>query len=238
MRVSQVAQLSADAGHLGSRYDAWYLNTRVDADVNVSLDPEMNELSFDDTGLDPRGRAVTTTRRGAQEERRVFAPEEYSLVYPEGLSMPSDPAALAAILQRSHPSATRSAAELLVAVADLYREQTPTPAVRSGVLAVLARQPDLISLGRVEDRRGRTGLGYAVDSAEANTLPTRVAVVIDEKTGALLSFERMLTSDAGALPVDIPAVLAYEVFYPATTETEHALTAPSVPTGSSAQPPH
>lgn len=209
-RVAQAARLSDDAGHLGSRYDAWYLNTRVEGEVSVSLEPEMNEVSFDDTG-----RAIATTKRAALEERRLFQPGEYALVFPEGLSLPSDPAALAAILERAHPRATDSAAELLVAVADLYREQTPTPAVRAGVLTLLARHPELISLGRVEDRRGRMGLGYAVDSADANTLPTRVAVVIDEKTGALLSFEKMLTRDAGALPVEIPAVLAYETFYPA-----------------------
>lgn len=121
---------------------------------------------------------------------------------------PSTPEAMSAYLRRSHPVGENGPAELLVAVGDLAREWRLDGAQRAAVLEVLAAESRVTALGSTRDRLGRPGVAYGVESAMSG-LPTRYLIVLDPRTGALLSTEQVLTTDAGALDVPVPSVVSY-----------------------------
>jgi hypothetical protein len=84
------------------------------------------------------------------------------------------------------------------------------PKVRSGLMRALAAQPGVHAIGRVTDPLGRRGVALASDDravtvtgeyggpkAEQGTYRARQTIVFDERTGALLSRQYVLTQPGG-----------------------------------------
>ncbi|MFF2375078.1 CU044_5270 family protein [Streptomyces xiamenensis] len=86
-----------------------------------------------------------------------------------------------------------------------------SPEQRAAVLRVLASIDDLEYEGMTTDRAGRTGLAVSIESS-ASGLPSRHTLVIDQETGKILGYEQELTTDAGELNVEVPAVINYVTF--------------------------
>lgn len=125
-------------------------------------------------------------------------------------SLSADDATLANQLERAHPTQI-GPVERLVAVRDAYLQMPLPPATRAAILRYLAKTPGIASVGSMEDRVGRIGVGFTLDS-DASGLPTRYTVIIDPQTGELLDMEEMLTKTAGELNVPVPSVIDYTVW--------------------------
>jgi hypothetical protein len=125
--------------------------------------------------------------------------------------LPTDPARLLAELKAHYAIEAKGTQELVVALTDLYQETMPVPRVRSAMLTLLADRGDVVALGAMTDRAGRTGRGFAVDG-DGGGLPTRQVLIVDSATGALLANEEVLTKRAGRLPVRVPSVTGYTLY--------------------------
>ncbi|WP_328526245.1 CU044_5270 family protein [Kribbella sp. NBC_00359] len=138
-----------------------------------------------------------------------WRPGEYDPMY--RYPLPTDPARLLAELTTTHRIDDMGTQELVVALTDLYHETVPVPGVRSAMLSLLADRGDVVALGSMTDRAGRTGRGFAVDG-DGFGLPTRQVLIVDSTTGALLAAEEVLTKTAGRLPVRVPSVIGYTLY--------------------------
>lgn len=134
--------------------------------------------------------------------------------WPPG-TLSADPAVLRTQLAQGHPVAG-GAAEVLVAIQDLYRQEPVPPPVQAAVLRILAGLPGLRYDGRTTDRAGRPGVAVSLDSSLGG-LPERTIMVLDPATGRLLDAEGVLTRSPGKLDVRVPAVAEYTVFLDAGT---------------------
>lgn len=195
------------------RTESWDLFTRVNGEQVTSDVVPQAMTSW--TAADGSGQ---TTRSylwpdGDTDTERTEWPAGRALMWPLA-SLSSDAAVLAQQLEAKHP-VTNGAAERLVAVQDLYREQPLTPQVRAAVLRYLAATPGLSVTGIVQDRAGRTGLAVHLDN-DLGGLPNRETVVIDPSDGSVLAAETRLTQTAGALNVRVPAVISYESYLEAS----------------------
>jgi hypothetical protein len=208
--------------------DSWSLSTRIDGkQIASAVVPEHRELTWRADGSGSlevvTGAPVFPTaasRRAWEDGGRPaespivvtdedFAAGEYDPQFPAVL--PTDADQLLVLLKAGHPIDKLGTAELLIAVGDLYREQTPAPQVRAALLQLIDRATDVDDLGQVEDRQGRTGRGVAVTSRFTG-LETRYVMTFDGRSGALLSFEQVLVGDVGKLDVASPSVISYELF--------------------------
>jgi hypothetical protein len=214
---------TADGDIRYTRISGWNLNTRIDGQLVTSVVlPEVRETW---RALDGSGRQRVApgepvypsddARRDWQSEAAALrvrdgrvGPGEIANMYPEQLS--TDQVLLRDQLAAGHP-AENGAYELLVAVADLYREQLPEPSVRAALLDVLSETADLQLLGETVDRLGRPGLAVAVQSADSG-LPTLHSLIFDQRSGVLLAAEQMLTETAGRLNVAVPSVISYTLY--------------------------
>jgi hypothetical protein len=100
------------------------------------------------------------------------------------------------------------------ATACLFREVTALshqwvlPGTLTAALwEILAEQPDVRSLGKVEDRAGRPGVGFAIDLAGPPHL--RSILIVSRETGRLLGSEEVLTEDDADTKVQAPAVYSF-----------------------------
>ena len=192
-RVRGLPQASSAAMTIDLR--GWYLTSRVSRQsVASQLEPQRSSYR-----LDAAGTVLTDVNTGVT----------MSPTWNRG-ELATDPAKLTEQLQVGHP-ASGGSAELVTAVADLYREMDPPPAVRAAILQVLAATPDVISNGSVVDRDGRQGLAFSVVSSMTG-LPQRDTLIFDAASGRLLDKEEMLTETAGKLNVPVPSVIAYTVY--------------------------
>jgi hypothetical protein len=104
---------------------------------------------------------------------------------------------------------------------------TPVPPkVRSGLMKALAAQPGIRAVGRVTDPLGREGVALAggerattitgefgTPKAEQGTYRSRQEIVFDERTGALLSRQNVLTEPGGPYAEMKPGfVIEYQAF--------------------------
>lgn len=224
VRASSTAQISADGRYLYVKTQSWSLSTRVDGrQVRSAVVPELREVwrAADGTGrlritaAPPEFPSKESERAWkaagrpvVRGEDAVYGPGRLLLSYP--FLVAEDAQGLRTQLAVGHP-ADNGPAEILVAVADLYREQTPNAQSRASVLEVVASVPGLQLLGRTSDRVGRSGVAVAVDSVMTG-LPTRFTLVFDERDGRLLDEEQVLTTRAGRLDVPIPSVISYTAF--------------------------
>ena len=124
-------------------------------------------------------------------------------------NLPSDLEALEKALRYSHVN-DYGPGTMVGAVSDAWSaNRRLSPAVRAGLLRVLASQPGLQILGTTTDRAGRPGIAIAADIT-ADYHERRI-LIIDQRTGELLSYEVvMLTPDI--LPVDPPATIQYLIW--------------------------
>ncbi|WP_327091013.1 hypothetical protein OIE66_10420 [Nonomuraea sp. NBC_01738] len=99
-------------------------------------------------------------------------------------------------------------ARLVGAVVELNENEVVGGRVAGAIWRLLAGRADLRALGRVTDRRGRAGQGFAFDAGESE----RWVLVADAATGALLSVERVVLADTGGLEVTPPCVRDFWVF--------------------------
>lgn len=141
-------------------------------------------------------------------EDRTYPAGQRPTIYPA--PAPATAPALMAFFKTGHPIDEYGTGELFVAVTDLAKEQRLTGSQQSAILQLLATRPDVITLGTVRDRAGRTGIAFAADSTFTG-LPTRHVLVVDPGSGRLLASETWLTSDAGKLGITVPAATEYTV---------------------------
>ncbi len=204
-------KVEARPNDVGSGSDAlvemrsWSLFTRVDGEqVTSEVVPVRTS-----TRTRPDGSATitrTTNYDGVNvEEFTTRDPLDYPL---RGLS--SDPSTLARQLGVGQP-AENGTAGLFDSIVVANRQMPLEPDVRAAVLRLLARTGDVSSVGRLDDRLGRPGVGFSVDSAYSG-LPTRYLLIFDPTDGRLLGYEELLTTDPGKLNVRVPSVINYQVF--------------------------
>lgn len=98
------------------------------------------------------------------------------------------------------------------------------PKVRSGLMKALAAQPGMRAIGRVTDPLGRRGVALAADdramtvtgghggpATGQGTYRSRQVIIFDERTGALLSRQNVLTKPGGPYAEMKPGfVIEYE----------------------------
>jgi hypothetical protein len=104
----------------------------------------------------------------------------------------------------------RSTGMLLNGIAENLGTAVLEPQQRAVLLDELAARDDVRYVGTTMDRAGRPAYGFAYDSDRAG-LPTRHILLISPE-GVLLSYEQILTSNAGSLNVAIPATISYTLY--------------------------
>ncbi|MFB9179547.1 CU044_5270 family protein [Dactylosporangium sucinum] len=93
-------------------------------------------------------------------------------------------------------------------IADVCRDWYLPPAVRIAALRLLAGLPELVLAGETVDRGGRAGVAFAVEQGGQRDL-----LVVDRRTGVVLSHELVYTRDPGRLGyLTYPAVATYVLF--------------------------
>lgn len=221
-RLATIAAGSGVPGRPGSRYATWDLTTRVhgvepvrsavvplDVSLEVQADGSWHRRATYGQPVAGDLTAADLPAAGETESDEVFPADQVPRLFPEQLA--TDAAGLREQLEAAHPIDTLGTAELFVALTDLAREQTPVPQTRAALLGLLAEPADVRGLGAMTDRDGRVGQAFAVDS-DLSGLPTRYVLIVDPGSGRLLASEQVLTSRAGRLAVDVPAVISYVVF--------------------------
>ncbi|MFF1818404.1 hypothetical protein ACFVWG_13975 [Kribbella sp. NPDC058245] len=108
----------------------------------------------------------------------------------------------------------RSTDMLLNGIAENLGSAVLEPAQRAALMDELASRNDVRFMGATIDRAGRKAYGFAHDSDRAG-LPTQHLLLISPE-GDLLSYEQVLTRDAGKLNVAIPATISYTLYLSAT----------------------
>nr|WP_238357360.1 CU044_5270 family protein [Kribbella italica] len=139
-------------------------------------------------------------------------PSTHNFVYP----LPAQPRPLLAAIKAGLPVGVDvdSTGALVTGIRDLHRETVPSPGTRAAVLRLLAERGDVVSLGLLQDRAGRSGRAFAVDTTYTGR-PERQVLMFDLVTGALLASEDVLTKNVDALRVPAPAVISYALLFPA-----------------------
>lgn len=221
-RLAVAAERSSARGRLGSRFATWDLTTRVhggepvrsavvplEVSLDVAADGAWRRVAAYGRPVAGDVNAAEIPRPGEIESDGTYPRSRAPRIFPERLA--GDPAGLREQLAAAHPIDDLGTAELVVALTDLAREQTPGPRSRAAALRLLAEAGDVRQLGPLTDRLGRSGRGFAVDS-DLTGLPTRYVLIVDPQTGRLLASEQVLTERAGRLAVEVPAVISYVVF--------------------------
>jgi len=122
-----------------------------------------------------------------------FAPDCLSIGPTNLQALPTDPAALRALLDaRKIEGGPPGPAEDFVQIGDLLRETDASPALRAAIYKVAATIPGVAVLGPARDHAGRLGIGLAYDGSGA-----RSELIFDPRTSALLG--ELDTSPSGAL---------------------------------------
>jgi hypothetical protein len=210
------------------RSASWYLHTTVhDADTASSVVvPAVTEswVAPDGSGLvrEAQGDPVDARRPGPDADHRavdelpdgdpettMFEPGD--LYYPPTSSLPRDPDALRRVLVAHDDGEVPDHAVLFVSLQELVAQQRLGPDLLAAFYRMLAAETSLRSFGRVTDRAGRDGIAVGFDSDDGG-LPTRYLLIADPETGTPLGSEEILTTDAGKLAVDVPAVIGYAVY--------------------------
>ncbi|WP_405059355.1 CU044_5270 family protein [Kribbella sp. NBC_01505] len=191
------------------RAQSWNLSTNVDGEkVTSAVVPEQSELTW--SSVDLSGQLVRKdSKTGKVVDNLTWAKGTYE----QGFSYPlsGDPTSLRAQLQAGHDIDANGTVALTEAVGDVYNETMPVPAVRSALLTLLSGRKDVVALGPMVDRAGRTGAAFAVET-DASGLPTRYVLIFDPATGRLLADEEVLTKTAGKLNVRVPSVIGYTLY--------------------------
>lgn len=220
--AAAAARIPSDPGPV--HYRDWSMNVQVDNQkVNTAVVSTEHVLSVNpDRSVHETARIAgidypTPAARSAWEhdapvavgdivQDTTYPAGQYTVTYPG--PAPTAPTALMAFFQAGHPIDEYGTGELVVAIVDLVREQRLTGAQQSAILRVLATRHDILTLGTVRDRAGRTGIAFAADSTFTG-LPTRHILVFEPTTGRLMASETWLTSSSGKLGISVPAATDY-----------------------------
>nr|BFE77818.1 hypothetical protein GCM10020093_004190 [Planobispora longispora] len=225
--AERAARLPDDTGagrYLYTRTRGWHLGSAVNGrSVRSAVVPVVTERW---TAPDAPGRVRTVTSSPefpSEESLAAWAAEGRPGLRPQVSDetldlrprwnpddLAPDPEALGAALGWGGPPEAGEA-ELLMTIADLYREQPVRPAVRGAALRLLSGLTGLRYEGTVTDRAGRAGVAVSLDSDHGG-LPNRHTLIFDGRTGVLLGEERTLTVTAGELDVPVPSVISYTLF--------------------------
>lgn len=224
--VARSTASSSGAASLGSSYETWSLFTRfaggepvrsavVPQEVRLTLNPDHSGRLVVTIG-NPVGVSgpvpddLNLPAPGTVIRDESYGPGQAPLMFKNPLS--ANPATLWTQLTAGHAVDQLGSGELFVAMADLYRDQTPGPAVRAAIIGLLGTRSDIRDLGVIKDRAGRPGHGLGVSASQPGGLPSRFVIILDQTTGRLLSYEQILTKTPGKLDVEIPAVIDYTLF--------------------------
>lgn len=189
-----------------TKIQSWDLSTNQDVDgntISAAVVPTVRETwaAPDGSGLEMRS---NPDRPGSTSQ--VLAPGT-PVVYQD---LPTDPVALKQVLAQTHPA--RGTYEWFVAVTDVWGVGRPVPpAVQSGLLVLLAGQPDITVLGHTVDRAGRSGIAVSTQTTAPGYRQQNI-LIFDTTTGALLSAEEVALSKGSALPVTPPATVGYTMW--------------------------
>lgn len=221
------AASAADDFRSGGLYDyartkGWYLDTSVRSDSTTT---EVSAAVHEEwISPDGRGRFLDTGANGEVIDDQRFPDGGLSVIDQSALSR--DPEVLASQLLGDPTiigddnSSVPDTEERFAVVSDLLTHAPyPPPDLRAALFRVLALE-ELTLYGHVQDREGRLGVAVGLDS-DYSGLPVSYRLLLHPSTGDLLAAEQILTTDPGALDVEVPAVLSY------TTLIEYG-TAPSV----------
>jgi hypothetical protein len=214
------------------RTESWALSTRIgDKKIASAVVPEITELRWN---ADRSGYIRTRTgkpyfpdaeykaawkedgspgRSGTVVEHHTWKQGGFAPMFPN-LPLPSEADRLLAALEAAHPIDKEGTSELVVAIDDLFSQCQPGPEVRAGISRLLAARSDIVSLGQMTDRAGRSVQAFAVDS-DLGGLPKRQVLMFSPTTATLLASEEILTKKPGKLQVRIPAVISYRLYFPA-----------------------
>ena len=131
--------------------------------------------------------------------------------------LPVNPSALADRMEAGNLP-QRGASGRFAAVVEALLETPAQPDERAAVLDYLAGTPRLATVGQIDDRLGRPGVGFTVQSRDSG-LATQYLLVVDPTDGRILDYEETLTGDPGMLNVRTPAVIEY-IAWRASTFTD------------------
>ncbi|RKS79554.1 hypothetical protein BZB76_1025 [Actinomadura pelletieri DSM 43383] len=161
-------------------------------------------------GVDPKGGGTFVDGKSAAQLRKLPTdPEALAAMFLGGTSAGDDPARRAGVGTKDAAVRRLLAATKIMRTSAVLRAPIP-PKARSGLMRALAAQPGVHAVGRVADPLGRRGVAlagdehdvtvtgeYGTSKAEQGTYRSRQVIVFDERTGALLSRQEMLTVPGG-----------------------------------------
>jgi hypothetical protein len=223
--AQRVEGLADDAPQGGTQrfvQDSWSLSTRINGiQVTSAIIPERRT-----TWKKPDGSEKWTVRSltpqfssDAQRERWQEAgsvgdePQEYSdssgpadMSDPRNRPAPADPSAMKRWLTVGYES--YGPGEMFDSVSERLLDRYFSPAQRAATLRALQDVEGITYRGSVKDRAGRMGAAFTVESRYGG-LPKEQTLIFDPADGKLLTYEEVLTRDAGKLNVKPPAVALY-----------------------------
>ncbi|WP_143174165.1 hypothetical protein [Streptoalloteichus hindustanus] len=205
---------------------AWYLHGQVSGGTTISaLQAERRELVRRPDGSGTIVGSKEPPEFQSEADRREWASDhggQRTTTWAAGGRSffnqhrpPSTVEQLRQYLWRPNPPDSNGSVKTLQAMREVLRERALPPGERAAFLRLMAERPELRHEGRAQDRAGRWGEVFSVDSAYAG-LPARYSFLLDADTGAFLGYEHMLTTTPGALNVRVPAVTTYETFLDGT----------------------
>ncbi|MFE7788630.1 CU044_5270 family protein [Streptomyces sp. NPDC057460] len=202
--------------------ESWSLSTRVDgAQVTSAVIPEQRETwekpdgSSRWTARTLRPQFQNSEQRKLWEETGAIGEDPKTWSDSAGPSKsstgepPSSPDEMKTWLATGQSSL--SAGLTFEVVPERFMDHVFSPTQRAALLRVLKNTKGIVYEGTVKDRAGRTGEAFSLTSRFGG-LPTKTTMVFDSSTGSLLAYEEELTTDAGALHVEVPAVIGYTTF--------------------------
>ncbi|MET3808893.1 hypothetical protein ABIB25_005925 [Nakamurella sp. UYEF19] len=188
-----------------TKIQSWDFTTNQDVNGNVISSAVVPTVRETWAAPDGSGREIRSNpeRTGTtSQDNPAGTPALYQ-------NLPADPAALKQVLGQAHPD--RDTSEWFVAVTDVWGVGRPVPAAtQSGLLKLLAAEPDITVLGTTVDRAGRTGVAISTDT-NAGFLLRRI-LVLDRSTGRLLSAEEVALTNSSQFPVTAPATIGYTMW--------------------------
>lgn len=225
--LQRMAQLAAanrtDPAGTGTQHivtSGWH----AQLDSKASTDSARVFPTLRETKLQPDGTVAITERRGAplradgrgigadtrgSKTTETIPPGTYDPSYASDLG--SSPAEVRARLLKRVECGSRSQAattECLVGeIIHLNEHWVVSGGLRAALWTILSEQPNVRSLGNVEDRAGRPGIGVFVDTS--GKPPLRTILVISRTDGRLLGVETVLTKDDPDTKVEAPAVYSF-----------------------------
>ncbi|MET0449589.1 MAG: CU044_5270 family protein [Aeromicrobium sp.] len=212
--------------------DSWFADVDTTSADTAPLIPQINEswLTADgslriverrDDPLPEDGRGLPTEGGWADQPTSADETEPPGTIDPDrAANLPTDPDALRAEMLKSagcpdtDPGTSRSLC-LYDEILALHQFYVVPPAVDAGLWRMLSDEKGFRSLGKVEDRAGRDGVGISLIADERPQ--SRYVLIADPGTGALLGSEEILISSVDDLKIDAPAILSFT----AILESDH-----------------